>query len=657
MKIQSIQIKNFRQFSDVKVDFDDIYNSFVASNGVGKSTMRVAILFCLFGSEYIYDTKLFSDYSKDYPNNSKGVLFSKSADNTIDELNVKCKISFSNSTFFDIERTIKYDKINRQYSEKVHVLKKDAENNFQALPVSYSAFEKFYPRDFSVFSFIAGERINSVSEILNASSGNIDIKRDIENMFSLNKYNSALSDIKEAINIMLTSVEKNTTSDKNVEDLQLTLERNNINIDAIINEIEILDKTILETQEVIANADHEIQLLDIANDLIGRKENIEKVIEIANIEKKATAQNIITNSQNLLFKSLMSGLLENYDFNNESMRTIIPGLSQEAINYIMSEENCICGNMHTEMSLDKLEKLKLNQPPKNMLEVLSHQAAEYKKESDDYNYLMGEWSDLLLDYDEKIDENNEILTTLYKQIDSETNGQKFTKDSYTHKLNIRAEAKSLLRETEKNMLDAKRRKAEFENENKDIENFIKKYMAKVSTQEDIQILDDLQDARDSLSFFIEDTVNKISEELSEQVNKYARKIIDKDIRIEISKNYIPKAVLLDNIEGLSDGEKSVVSISYLLGLMKTVQKLGESIKDFETTYSKSFPIVLDAVFAPFGEDFIKKVVNEINEYHGQVILLNNEAHYKSIKEHLDPNRKDFIISIDRQSSIAKVEEV
>lgn len=58
IKITSLRIKNFRNLSELNINFKDSVNEIVAQNGIGKTNTLSAIMWCLFGKS-IYDDKKF----------------------------------------------------------------------------------------------------------------------------------------------------------------------------------------------------------------------------------------------------------------------------------------------------------------------------------------------------------------------------------------------------------------------------------------------------------------------------------------------------------------------------------------------------------------------------------------------------------------------
>lgn len=659
MHFQTLTIKNFRQFKDTKISFDDNFNSLIGTNGDGKSTIRIAILLCLYGTNFIYDHDLFDDFGKKQNSNQHDLscLFSKDVDYGKNDINIVTEIKLDDNSYIELNRTIRMNRLFR-FDDIIEVIIKNYSNNFKAEPMEYNDFLKIFPKNFSVFSFIAGERINSITDILNASSGNLGIKDDIENMFELNKLKDAEKIISSACKIMHESIKGNTEEQEKIDELNQKVTDSYTSIDEINSDLEIKEKQLTDYNALYIKQKNEIISMESASKLSDQKDKYE--VEIVNY--KANLETIIattnTSSQSNLTKNLLSNFLGKIDFDEENIRSIIPGLSQEAIEYISSNSNCICGNIHTPNTLENLQVLKKNQPPKNLIEILSTLSKQYDDETFEHKELLEDNTKLIFEINEKIELLEAKLSDTNKKITAEIGAKLLDKDRLVNLAISNTEIKNKIRSIEAHKLDSIRRINSFESDIKVAEKVLDKFMKKNSSTEDLEICFDLENTRDYLQNLINEIEFNIKEELTNDVNYFANKLLTKKVSINIKKNYIPEAKILDGISGLSDGEKSIISLSYLFGLMKTVKNLTSKYGDVTTCYTESFPIILDAIYAPLGETLISNVTKEINEYTGQVIMFNNEAHFASIVGDLKVERKNFqLIMEDTNISVTKVMEV
>ena len=52
MKIQSLSISNFRNYQNLKIDFDDKVNIFIGKNAQGKTNLLESIYYCCIGKSF-----------------------------------------------------------------------------------------------------------------------------------------------------------------------------------------------------------------------------------------------------------------------------------------------------------------------------------------------------------------------------------------------------------------------------------------------------------------------------------------------------------------------------------------------------------------------------------------------------------------------------
>ena len=190
MIIKKINLKNFRQFFgdqqiDISTDPDKNVTLVHAENGVGKTTILNAILWCF----YKYNTNSFSEPAK--------IISNQAVEEEIYEYSVS--VTFRH----DKEEYIVERKCNVQFPDKENFIAwKVTTGNFEVIQNPTVFVESIVPKEMAKYFFIDGE----FTDKLGSPKNKDEVRNALEDMLGCRIANNAIGDLKFIINIYEKSI-------------------------------------------------------------------------------------------------------------------------------------------------------------------------------------------------------------------------------------------------------------------------------------------------------------------------------------------------------------------------------------------------------------------------------------------------------------------
>lgn len=626
MKIITIYIENFRQFENIDINLDENFNIFVADNGAGKSTLKGAIMFCLFGYDFIKSQNVFDDVE------NKKNLFNKN--NQVNKAIVRLKINHNNETYV-ITRVL--NELNNDITSEVSV-EKSSLTEVNNKSVDYEEFIKNYPKDFSVFSFISGEQMTTINNAMNQGKNNSEFSNQIKSLIGQDLLDDKLNIVEKAIKHINDKISKNggVTESKvaklrneilKLENQKRTVEQN---IEDYERELEFVEGQIEKQSDIIKNNEINTKLKN-EYDLLKIK------IEDANTEFKLHEAKLLINiiDSRTLYKLFLSNAIDLTNF--EKYENLKSDISQKKVENIILENRCICGSALTDEFKSTLVKKSnelsgIEELVKFSKKIISYKVDEHElksrfEELDEnhtkYNDLVRQEKNFDDNYDIKaLSLDNKDILNNYKSLLEE-------KSEINTKLNNNKTIK------QDNVISMKK----LELEEKELVN---EESTNLSNQRIYQIVDQIKNhLKDQIK-----ELGQFDKIFEDRMYEIANEIFTEEVKVTIKKTYIPEITKTNNIGSLSDGEKVIACISYLFALMETVGHI--RVKECESDNLFAYPIVLDSLFAKSDSKYTQKLMDKINDYEPQVIMLNNDNHHNNLKMHFKGQYKTF--KIEKQSN-------
>jgi len=348
MRIESIKLKNYRQYVNAKIDFPDIYDSdihiVIGSNGTGKTTLFNAINWCLYGEE----PHIFSE------ENGLPIINTKILEETDDrEVSVEIKVNVSNEESYLYTRRMIFDNVINNSQFEIYIIK-NGESQQLAPKYNEMYVNKFVNKLIKEFYFFDGEKLDDY------------FKKD--NMGKIKNNVLEVSNIEKLIKM---ETHLNT---KRSEFLKKSKNKGS-NIESIANEIEIYEKRINSDNEKIEETENRLNNLqndkmDIDNELQGIPDVNKIKIKIDKLNNQLEKKNEVIDSNKkkrddlnfnyapriFLFEAIkaITEEIKNREDNNQLPSPI----DESAIKKSISKCQCeLCKNQLNDDKLAYLEKV------------------------------------------------------------------------------------------------------------------------------------------------------------------------------------------------------------------------------------------------------------------------------------------------------------
>ena len=190
MLLQSIELKNFRQFVDEKIDFSTDENRnvtlIIGENGTGKTTFAQSFFWCLYGTTDFTDKSMIN----------RDVAEKMTPD---EKVSVEVELILKHgSAVYTIKRTQEYKK---NYSNKVTgantvltISVKSGDGNTRYIkPLECEAeIKKILPKELSNYFFFDGERIEKMSKEIASGKKSSGFSTAVVGLTGLNAFLEAI---------------------------------------------------------------------------------------------------------------------------------------------------------------------------------------------------------------------------------------------------------------------------------------------------------------------------------------------------------------------------------------------------------------------------------------------------------------------------------
>ena len=640
MILNSVKIRNFRQLTNVDIDFakEDGKNFTIIQgrNGSGKTTFLNALSWCLYGEESYSDDK-----------GKKGIrICNEKAKNlaTIgDEIEVRVQIEFldddNQSLIFDrVQKFIKTTGELRPYSMNFDLKTKDGHDiKFHKNP-NYT-IEKKMPKEIKNYFFFKGEDLNRYFD----EKDDEDIKKavyEISQLVLLEKVQKNLPNVKQKYIRELNDISPQIgEATKMIDELTQRIKESEGKLEEVEKEVEEANREI----EAIFQELLEKNSSDVKKDARRHKELERKINsnnkKIASLDVKIKKY-VLTNYPYVLsydyfnkFKELGDESIERGD--------IPPQIKRSFIEELLEKGECICGvNLNEDESHRKAleELLERTTPLTDNAEELSAAIGEVK------NHILGdihkfkstllryhkERKELVMENNAFIDENKEIIARLKlnpeEEIDSLMARKKALEDSRDKLVRRIPNLKSSI-ERDKKSLGEYRKKLNKED---------LLFRESQRLQKKIEFCEKSIDAGSEV-------YGSLKEEMREKIQGLTMdnflKIIWKDGAYEnivIHEDYSVGIINNNGTElipsNLSGGEQLTLGLCFMAAL--------HNISGF------NLPIIMDAPSSVLDEEMVHNVAEALPELNGgkQFILLVLDKDYPKFKNTLSPViGRDYII--------------
>lgn len=628
MRLQSIELTNFRQFKDEKIQFAIDKNQNVTlimgDNGSGKTSLAQAFFWCFYGTNSFQDKILLNRLVANnmIPNQKEMVCVRVYLEHKQEEY---CVVRQQ-------EYTKQYNDSLKPQNSILAISKKDKNGNRMWLGTGKTESLKnieltntindIMPQDLSKYFFFDGEKIETLSKEISSGRKSNNFVEAVNSLTGLKATRNALNHLNPKLKgsvIGKLEDEYISGSDRRIAELTEEIKRLKSEWQSADNDINSADESIKSNDLYIEELENKIKTYAEAENLQRTKTIRQNELEQHKWRKYQSLSRIYDNlNRDNLFDRFICEwpvkealvILSNSDVSGKD----IPKLHGDTIKYLLKQKQCICGTILEENSKEwkVLENLINYLPPESISTSIGNFIKRMKDKYQEKVYLLNDArSDFasILTLDEQISQCLEEID----EIDKKLNGKDVSRE--VNRLN------KLISATKINTVQLRNNKSALE---KRIGGFSVSIQSK-ETERDTLAKKSSQNASIALAkkyaealydkFNVEYTAKEIKTKANLQayINENFKKFFNGSITLQIDDNYAVKVSVNDKFNSLetSTAQGIAVIFAFLAAIIRIAK---------ENSANETYPVVMDAPLSTLDNQRIKIVCDTLPQIADQVII-------------------------------------
>lgn len=628
MRLQSIELTNFRQFKDEKIQFAIDKNQNVTlimgDNGSGKTSLAQAFFWCFYGTNSFQDKILLNRLVANnmIPNQKEMVCVRVYLEHKQEEY---CVVRQQ-------EYTKQYNDSLKPQNSILAISKKDKNGNRMWLGTGKTESLKnieltntindIMPQDLSKYFFFDGEKIETLSKEISSGRKSNNFVEAVNSLTGLKATRNALNHLNPKLKgsvIGKLEDEYIGGSDRRIAELTEEIKRLKSEWQSADDDINSADESIKSNDLYIEELENKIKTYAEAENLQRTKTIRQNELEEHKWRKYQSLSRIYDNlNRDNLFDRFICEwpvkealvILSNSDVSGKD----IPKLHGDTIKYLLKQKQCICGTILEENSKEwkVLENLINYLPPESISTSIGNFIKRMKDKYQEKVYLLNDArSDFasILTLDEQISQCFEEID----EIDKMLNGKDVSRE--VNRLN------KLISTTKINTVQLRNNKSALE---KRIGGFSVSIQSK-ETERDTLAKKSSQNASIALAkkyaealydkFNVEYTAKEIKTKANLQayINENFKKFFNGSITLQIDDNYAVKVSVNDKFNSLetSTAQGIAVIFAFLAAIIRIAK---------ENSANETYPVVMDAPLSTLDNQRIKIVCDTLPQIADQVII-------------------------------------
>lgn len=628
MRLQSIELTNFRQFKDEKIQFAIDKNQNVTlimgDNGSGKTSLAQAFFWCFYGTNSFQDKILLNRLVANnmIPNQKEMVCVRVYLEHKQEEY---CVVRQQ-------EYTKQYNDSLKPQNSILAISKKDKNGNRMWLGTGKTESLKnieltntindIMPQDLSKYFFFDGEKIETLSKEISSGRKSNNFVEAVNSLTGLKATRNALNHLNPKLKgsvIGKLEDEYIGGSDRRIAELTEEIKRLKSEWQSAYDDINSADESIKSNDLYIEELENKIKTYAEAENLQRTKTIRQNELKEHKWRKYQSLSRIYDNlNRDNLFNRFICEwpvkealvILSNSDVSGKD----IPKLHGDTIKYLLKQKQCICGTILEENSKEwkVLENLINYLPPESISTSIGNFIKRMKDKYQEKVYLLNDArSDFasILTLDEQISQCLEEID----EIDKKLNGKDVSRE--VNKLN------KLISTTKINTVQLRNNKSALE---KRIGGFSVSIQSK-ETERDTLAKKSSQNASIALAkkyaealydkFNVEYTAKEIKTKANLQayINENFKKFFNGSITLQIDDNYAVKVSVNDKFNSLetSTAQGIAVIFAFLAAIIRIAK---------ENSANETYPVVMDAPLSTLDNQRIKIVCDTLPQIADQVII-------------------------------------
>lgn len=625
MLLQTIELQNFRQFVNEKIDFstdpERNVTLIIGENGTGKTTFAQAFFWCFYG-ETDFSDKIILNRS----------VIEKMTPDQKETVRVAIRLTHG-SAEYEIIRTQEYKKA---YTNRVtaantvlNVQVKSADGNTRYLkPLECeSAIQNILPKELANYFFFDGERIEKMSKEIasgrkssgfsNAVVGLTGLKATLAALDHLSPTRTSSVMGKLTLEYRGDSDGKMQQLTKRIGELQDELERITVRLSEIDDEIESATTSRAQFEQAIK------QFAD-GEKLQNERERLRR--ELADVKRtKATFVKDICKAFNdgmptFFGLSMVKDALEVLSHSDFSGKDI-PEMHAKTIQFLLKRGTCICGT-HLDpgtIPYNKVMELMDYLPPQSIGvtvgQFIKDSRMKYSRENDLLQQLKDKMA-LISTQTDKVEELKEDIAQISDKLDGADVWEQVRK--INGQITACTKIISARKDEQKRLLI---RQGQCEEEKKQKENRRSELSLLDKNNQKIELYKAYtQQIYDELLAEYKEKEKNVRERLERSINEIFKSIYDGGLSLSIDEKYNISVYVTDFEGGVETS--TAQSISVIFAFISAIIKMARDnqVENGDEAYSEPYPLVMDAPLSAFDKRRIKAICSAIPETAEQVII-------------------------------------
>lgn len=629
MLLESIKLKNFRQFRDESISFANGDNGknvtiMIGENGTGKTTFAQAFFWCLYGDTSFSDKIMLNKIvaNEMVPSQKEDVVV------TLSLKHGDVNYTLTRRQFYgkNNSNVIKGD------NTVIDIALKDAGGNTSYVKKTQcdAELKSILPKELSRYFFFDGERIDKMGKEISMGKKSTEFADAVKGLLGLNGFISAIDHFKPTSKYGVIGSYENSfdaKSNTKIAEYTETIDRCKNRIEELERAIDDLDNQMETAGQRKAEKTEELKQYAEGEKLQEEKEKLQHQIKNAEAAQAALYKTVCK-TFNSSMSSFFSASLIKRSMDILAQEDIvgkdIPYMHTKTIEYLVKQGICICGTHLNEGSLpyNKVMELIDYLPPQSVSTTVADFKREAKRRANLLTDISVDIQDSLAvmsqqedDIDEKKDDIQKIDAKLSSadvrdKVRTISNEIKLCDDtlrqSTKSKENFTREIGRL--ENERDRADTERRNLTLLDEKNKLIEIYKAYA---------------QCIYDEILEFYTKKEDLIRKQLQNTINDIFKQIYEGGLSLTIDEKY-HISVYANDYEGdveTSTAQSISVIFAFITGIIKMAREnRNASDDDAKLLSSEPYPLVMDAPLSAFDKRRIKTVCEALPATAEQIII-------------------------------------
>lgn len=646
MRLTRLRLLNWRSFPTCEVDLDHDITVLIGQNGTGKTALLNAFVWGLFGQT----TTGFS-HPDDLCNHQAKLALTQG-----ESAHVEVIVGFLHDGGlrryrFEARRSLSVtrtgpDKESFEESKPRFVLNRyplDQEGDAQTYrdEVAERELQSIIPAGLNPYFFFPAENIGA--SIAAPDSRASSIREAVDVLLGTSRYQIAADAIQQAL--QLRQLEEKASNDTALRKAQEVKDKARENHADVVHELSLLPEQIRRVNTLRDEAERELRRMQDAQQLIDERHDIQRNYDDARRDAKAAEdqqrQVLHRECFNLFGAKVLSDariVLEEAKALGKIPPKVSAGLLDELIE---NAESCLCGRQISDSERDILRALRITVVEDTVAESVSNILARVISRDDRMSARTGGEAPyaMLAAVEKEIHNAHRAMTTWRDKRDAfdEDNPRLLQPlgaspiETWQKYLRMGTELETRQQDLEKEEESLSRAKRETENR---YERLRRAQGKADSVAEARGHLYKVERAIEDLKKHLRDGSRR---DVERAINKIVQEVFLRDYTISLTSDFDIE-VRQDGISvGASSSERAWVTFAFVAALAGLIEKYDKLTRmdeagEVELELGSSYPLVLDAPFSPFGDDYATQFAERLPSLGNQAVLIIRDDHL----DHLAP---------------------